>query len=142
MYLLIRNISPYTGSDLLLGVFSTLELAQQAKHTYQKHFKNHPDHYAEQAYHSVDLNKDLRIADYIPEYAITPSTSTLYIISFYSEDFGQIYREFKAICGNLAEAKAALNDYERQTQKYDFPSYYEIDTVELNHLALEAPIDE
>ena len=116
MYLLKRSISPYTSHDVLLGCFRSREKAQTAREEYLKTQRANPsgDRWKEQAYRSVDLEKDVGIVDNIPEVQIQPIQEEVFVLSSFAEGFGQIIRTFHAICGSLGLAEKKSKEIEGQ----------------------------
>jgi len=72
MYILKRTISPYTGSDLLLGCFRDFRQARETRDYYIQQYKSNKkdDPWRGQAFHDVDLEKDVVLLDDIAEYDI------------------------------------------------------------------------
>ena len=136
MNLLIRLISPYTEANLLLGVFSTLKEAQTAHTEYISQYKDgkKKDPWKEQAYKGeVDLDEDVVILEDIPEIGVGHNEAEVYIVSTYTEGFGQIIREFNAICGSEEIAVATVSELESKLES-NFPEYCEFEKVVVGEL--------
>jgi hypothetical protein len=116
MYLLKRSISPYTSHDALLGCFHSHEKAQAARDEYLEAHRANPsgDRWKEQAYRSVDLEKDVVIVDNIPEVQVQPTQEEVFILSSFAEGFGQIIRTFRAICASFELAEKKSKEIEEQ----------------------------
>ena len=130
MYLLKRTISPYTGPDLLLGVFISEDTAQAARQKYLSKYLGNPrsDPWREQAYHEVNLEDDVQLIDTVPTSSPIEDSCKAYVVSAYSEAFGQILREFKFICPTLESAQECVTRLEDEDDG-KFPFYCEIDSV-------------
>ena len=83
MYLLKREISPYTSQDLLLGCFHSREKAEDARMQYINMYRDNlkSDPWEKQGYQVVDLEKDVCIVDNILEIQIQPTSRKVFIVS-------------------------------------------------------------
>lgn len=124
MYLLIREISHYTGPDLLLGAFATANAAEQARQEYLRELAGR-DPWARQAYRSVDLASDVRAEriDYrgTDADADADADGTVHVLVEYREAMGQIRADFLAAYADLSQAqaaKAALEEVEHPCVYY------------------------
>lgn len=136
MKLLIRSISSYTGATLLLGVFSTLEEAQAARTKYISQYRDgeKTDPWKEQAYKGeMNLDEDVIILEDIPEIGVSRNEVEIYIVSTYAEGFGQIMREFNAICGSEEIAVATVSELESKLEG-NFPEYYDFEKAVVGEL--------
>lgn len=135
MYILKRTISPYTGSELLLGCFRDFREARATRDSYIRQYENNQkeDPWKGQAFHDVDLEKDVVIVDNIAEYHIRPNASTVIIVSSFSEGFGQELREFHAICGSDKAAQTRIAKIRKSTQG-QWPRFFSTQQIVLNKL--------
>src|SRR3954454_3566780 len=96
--LLIRKISPYLGANVLLGVFPTAREAEQHRDAYFAMRTQTPasDPWREQPYKPEGLKmSDLLISDV--QGSRVSSGSVVFVISSYSEGFGQTVRSFTSV---------------------------------------------
>lgn len=135
MYILKRTISPYTGSDLLLGCFRDIREARATRDSYIRQYKNNQkeDPWKGQAFHDVDLEKDVVIVDNITEYGIRPNANTVIIVSSFREGFGQELREFHAICGSDKAAQTQTAKIRKSTEG-QWPRFFSTQQIVLNKL--------
>jgi hypothetical protein len=135
VYLLKRTISPYTGSDLVLGCFTNFQEARDTRELYIQEYKNSTkvDPWKGQAFHDVDLEKDVVILNKIPTYDILPSANKVIIVSSFSEGFGQIVREIHAICGSK---KATQNSVAQNKKRFQnqWPRFFSTQCIVINNL--------
>jgi len=136
MYLLEREISPYTGANLCLGVFDSREAAERAKSRYQDAMATN-DPWRAQAYHEVDLAADVRIVEI--EVVGHPETE-LHLVSAYYEGFGQCVRRFVILHAQREAADAhALTLEEQESETEDMANYCEVETFVINRLLFPSP---
>lgn len=136
MYILKRCISPYTGADIILGCFRTVEEAQHARHQYIQPYQNGTkrDPWKKQAYKPHDqLQDDVIIIDDLPVHHITPTLTDVYILSTFAEGFGQIIRHLVEICGSEESVQFRRNEIEKTLGK-TFPEYCAIQKVAVGKL--------
>src|SRR5689334_11645057 len=103
--ILIRKISPYLGANVLLGVFPTAQQARQQCDAYFAMRTQTPasDPWREQPYRSGGLQvSDLVILDI--QGSRISSGSVVFVISSYSEGFGQTVRRFVSVHNDKAVA--------------------------------------
>jgi hypothetical protein len=134
MYLLKRDISSYTSHDILLGCFRSREKAQAARQQYIKSYQSNQsdDPWKEQGYKSVNLEKDVVIAD-IPEIQLQATAEEVFVVSSFAEAFGQIIRTFHNVCGSLELAEEKSKEIKGSFQG-KFPEYCQIQRVVLDKL--------
>ena len=118
------KISPYTGADLCLGIFSTKDSAHSAKENYIATVK-HKDPWARQAYHEVDLLKDVELIEIAIDGKQITGRPDVYLISEYSDGFGQIIRKLKMICFSKHRAQEFITQLE--DEDFSFPTWAELD---------------
>jgi hypothetical protein len=135
VYLLKRIISPYTGPDLVLGCFTDFQQARDAREFYIQQYEANTkdDPWKGQAFHDVDLEKDVVVLNNIPTHEILPTTNQVIVVSSFREGFGQIVREIHAICGS---GKAAQNSIERDRKRLhgEWPSFFSTQRIVINKL--------
>ena len=104
MYLLIRKCSFYTENDIVLGCFTSMELALSAKQLYIAHIRdpNNGDPHSKQGYFSVNLENNVTAIPLGYNQSIDNCT-TVYLLYEESEGFGQIFRELKHANSSLEE---------------------------------------
>lgn len=93
-FYLYRFISGYSGVNQLLGIFTTIQNASQAKKEYIIKMEKEGDKYAEQGYHEVDLEKDVRIRK-CDGFTIITKEDYIYAICYLGYGFGQSSRSVK-----------------------------------------------
>lgn len=107
VYILLRRISSYTGADLLLGAFFTLEEAEAAKSTYLWRYEAAPetDPWREQAYKKTRLDGDLmtQAVDFTGS-----QDGDLFVVSTYAEGLGQILRRVVSVHSSADEARIRI----------------------------------
>lgn len=136
MYLLEREISPYTGANLCLGVFDSREAAEIAKARYQG-VSAENDPWQAQAYREVDLATDVRIVEI--EVVGHPETE-LHLVSAYYEGFGQCVRRFVTLHAQRDAADAhALALQEQESETEEMANECEVETLLINRLLFPSP---
>ena len=100
MYLLTRECSFYTENNIVLGCFTSIELALSSKQLYISKIQEHGDPHSRQAYFSVCLENDV---DAIPLEFQIESCTTVYLLYEESEGFGQVFRDLKHASSSLEE---------------------------------------
>ena len=134
MYLLIRKCSFYTENDIVLGCFTSMELALSAKQLYIAHIRdpNNGDPHSKQGYFSVNLENNVTA---IPLGYSVDTCTTVYLLYEESEGFGQIFRELKHANSSLNEtikiAKAIPIDTD------GFPTHLVYTELVIDHLRFE-----
>ena len=100
MYLLIRECSFYTENNIVLGCFTSMELALSSKQLYISQIQENGDPHSKQAYVNVCLNNDVEAI--LLDYPIEPC-KTVYLLYEHSEGFGQVFRDLKHASSSLEE---------------------------------------
>ncbi|QWP74636.1 hypothetical protein J5226_13130 [Lysobacter sp. K5869] len=126
MHLLIRDISPYTGPDLLLGAFATAAAAEQAREEYMSEIAGR-DPWAEQAYRSVDPARDVRVQPI--EHRGEGDDDTIHVLVEYREAMGQIVAGFLTAFADPSAADAAKTALEEN--EHSWANYADIETLTL-----------
>ena len=132
MVILKRDISPYVGKDIIIGVYSTTKIAEKAKEIYIEQRKI-SDRWSEQAYKTVNLDIDIIIED-ISDISIFHeglSSEILYLVSIVEEGFGQVGSRIIKVFSDESEATEYANEMEKQEREYG-PSWYEIEIKTLD----------
>jgi hypothetical protein len=127
VHVLVRKISPYTGEDLFLGAFTTIERAALARSAYLARVLHGSDPWADQAYHQVTDN-DVVVLSKIPHVGVAESAKRIFVVRSYSEGFGQVVVKIEALTGSLESARDRMLELENQNTD-DFP--YECGTSEV-----------
>src|SRR5262245_56173723 len=121
MYLLIRRISEYTAAHVLLGVFSTAQEAEAAKVAYARRYAADPlgDPWREQAYKEPGLSEHDLVVQEVPGPAC--ADGTVFVVSNYSEGFGQVARAFDLLHRSAESAAARAAELDAADDR--FPHY-------------------
>lgn len=128
MYLLLRTISDYVFSDIILGVFSTLKNAEQAKAYYIQHRKNN-DPWKDQPYRETILENDFNIIELKDSFQ---NGQIIFEVSEYSEGFGQITRNLHSLHASKTSAEQCvtqLNDVDDSFPHYALIDYLIVDEL-------------
>ncbi|SUC00663.1 Uncharacterised protein [Proteus vulgaris] len=134
IYLCIIGISGYEGPDFILGAFDNRDVAEKAKMTFIKDNQN------EENQVKVLAEKDRWIE--VEEVKLSsfscdiPLSDFYYIISRFSEGFGQNYRDIEAIFDNYENALSKLEQLEKEYNESDasFPEYFAIEKLQSNQV--------
>ncbi|MEQ4986433.1 hypothetical protein ABN080_03010 [Proteus sp. fly-1089] len=134
IYLCIIGISDYEGPDFILGAFDNRDIAEKAKMTFIKDNQN------EENQVKVLTEKDRWIE--VEEVKLSsfscdiPLSDFYYVISRFSEGFGQIYRDIEAIFDNYENALSKLEQLEKEYDESDasFPEYFAIEKLQSNQV--------
>lgn len=138
MQLLVRDISAYTFHRLLLGCFTSVERAQEARQRYIES-RCHKDPWHNQAYQSANLGEDVFMIP-VDELEVvdlegTTDEGTVWVISCMSEGFGQTIRDLVAVCGSSAAAEQAALRIDKERREEDrFFTGCIIQKLELNEV--------
>ena len=135
MYLLIRKISAYTGSDVFLGIFHERQEAQISLDSYRAAYLASPslDPWKDQAYVSEHLSLDqFRVVEIESKQQVG---STVYVVSHYFDAFGQVHREFDGVFETLADAKSRCDELE--SDEVEFPHYAEFEAFIVGVISLD-----
>ena len=168
-FLLIRIISPYTGPDILLGVFDSEQAAQDARNSYLDQYRSteqkpttngwfaqifpwlrresdtnsNGDPWHRQAYKPDGLTKDdLVILTFDLEN--DPTFNEISVVSCYLDYMGQISREIDSIHPNQLVAEHRMKQIEtiaENTTATDHmpPNRFDTQTVRINKIQSDAP---
>lgn len=134
IHLCVVGISGYEGPDFILGAFDNEDTAEKAKTTFigeNQSEDNQVKVLAEQdrwiEVEDVKLNSfscDIPLSDFY------------YLVSRFSEGFGQIYRDIEAIFDNYENALIKLEQLEKEYEGSDasFPEYFAIEKLQANQI--------
>ncbi len=135
MIIIERKVCFYQyDSPILLGIFTDMDKAQQAKNIYIQYCKNNTDKYADMAYEQVDLENDVKLienkklSDNLDEII-----EEVYVISLFEEGFGQTVRETLKIFNNQNDAIQYMQAKENE-EVLKFPHWYSMANVKLNKI--------
>ncbi|MDB6008354.1 MAG: hypothetical protein JWL65_604 [Gammaproteobacteria bacterium] len=130
LHALIRKISPYTGPDLFLGLFSDVAKAGAAREAYLMRVST-ADPWSQQAYRKVDLGSDVRTVEISDFRGPADDSRVVFLVTAYLEDMGQISRWFLGVFSErLAAAEFAAREEARPIDVA--PSRCEVDDVVLD----------
>lgn len=137
-HILLRKISPYSGADVLLGVFSCSELLEKRKAGYFQNYQRNPadDAWREQAFSEVGLKLD----DLISHVLVSPESSSdghVFVVSVFEEFLAQLDRKIDSIHPDqdTAEDRANLVDGRGR----EFPRSVIITRVKIDQSLSDAP---
>ena len=144
MYLLIRTISDYVFSDIILGVFTTLKNAEQAKVFYIQQRKNN-DPWYDQPYRETILENDVNIIELKDSFQ---NGQIIFEVSEYSEGFGQDCRDLHSFHRSRVEAEKCIEDLEKKEElknmeeDFSFPYFAAIDYLVVGELHSDISTDQ
>jgi hypothetical protein len=140
MHLLIRHLSEYTATHVLLGVFPTFERAEEARANYLARYSDDPmsDPWREQAYQETGLRESDLVIQQI-EFTAWPGAQ-VFVISNYHEGFGQRVRKFDSIQGSKPDTDARIGELDAEEDT--FPHYALCQLVRIGELLSDAPEDQ
>lgn len=131
MYILYRRVSDYDGPSLFLGLFDSQENAERQRSAYRVVLEQQ-DPWHNQSYRDVDLDNDLVI---IPIDGGLAGQQKGYLISSYSEGFGQIIRQFHQVCSDKLRAEEIAKKLEDDDLS-SFPGWALVDEVAVNQFVI------
>jgi hypothetical protein len=140
MHLLVRHISPYTDFDQCLGAFLSAADAERARTEYIAAIESGsaPDHWPEQAYQDACLENDVRVHSDVPVRDVAAGASHIFLVSSFSEGFGQTIRKFEVICGTEESRSVALSDIDSRENEWPLSGHVEV--LEIGALRLTSPV--
>ncbi len=136
MYILIRKISPYTGADIVLGLFCQKSQAEIATGNYLSHYYLYPeeDPWKDQAYVDEQLSPEqIIIEEYYCE--CMPST-TVFLVSHYTDAFGKLTRMIDSVFKSKKEAVDRCRELEKEEN--DFPGYAKYQEIVVGEILSDA----
>lgn len=134
IHLCIVGISGYEGPNFILGAFDNEDTAEKVRTTFIK------ENQGEDNLVKVLIKKDrwIEIEDVkLNSFSCDiPLSDFYYIVSRFSEGFGQIYRDIEAIFDNYENALAKLELLEKEYDESDasFPEYFAIEKLHANQI--------
>jgi hypothetical protein len=137
--ILIRKISPYMEASILLGVFTSPEEAERNRKAYLASRAETPasDPWHHQPYKPDGLQpSDLVVMDFQDLDVVADSPA--FVVSNYSEGFGQTVRKFISVHTDLAAAKSEAARLE-EADNDSFPSYFRVQEAIVGQLLSDAP---
>jgi hypothetical protein len=137
--ILIRKVSPYMSANILLGVFTSPEEADRNRNAYlaSRTQAQTSDPWHHQPYKPDGLQpSDLFLMDF--RYIDVVADSPAFVVSKYSEGFGQVLRKFISIHADLATAKSEAARLE-EADNDPFPSYFRVQEAIVGQLLSDAP---
>jgi hypothetical protein len=137
--ILIRRISPYLGPDILLGVFSSPQEAEQQRSAYLTSRTQTPasDPWHQQPYKSDGLQaSDLIVMDV--KGSCVDAGALVFVVSGYSEGFGQIVRGFVSVHTDRAVAERQAGRLE-EAESASFINFFLVQEAISGELLSDAP---
>ena len=110
LQILTRRISPYSGPDLFLGLFSDVSRAQKAREAYLTSVSS-ADPWSEQSYRSVDLESDVQVVPVQDLRTEDDDSPVVFLVTAYFDEMGQRVRRFLAV---FSDRQAATEFATRQ----------------------------
>ncbi len=144
MFILIRTISAYVFTDIILGIFTTLAEAEQAKNTYISHRKNN-DPWQDQPYRETILEDDVNIIEVAGNFE---NGQIIFEVSEYSEGFGQDCRDLHSFHHSRVEAEKCSEELEKEEElksmekDFSFPYFTAIDYLVVGELHSDLSADQ
>src|SRR4051812_47021648 len=139
----MREISAYTGPDVLLGVFATHAEAKGAKAYYARVREANAaaDPWKNQAIKpNVVVSEDLAVKKLRGKFL---TGTPVFVVSNYKEGFGQVVRKLDSIHATPATAEARVEELGKvQAKGFPFPRYALIDPVVIGKLHSDLPEDQ
>ncbi|BDD03894.1 hypothetical protein [Aureibacter tunicatorum] len=136
LFLLEREISPYTAENLFLGIFESLDVAKNYRNGFIEKF-NFKDPFKEQAYKKTDLTKDLKIIeiqDKIDDNSFFKQNKSVFLLCGIFEMFGQIKKELILLSSDKLKIEKIIQDQKDSNylneEEY---SYYKLEELKLNN---------
>jgi hypothetical protein len=143
VFVLMREISAYTGSDVLLGVFATHAEARGATSYYARVREANPaaDPWKNQAIKpNVVVSEDLAVKRLRGKFL---TGTPMFVVSNYKEGFGQLVRKLDSIHATPVTAEARVEKLDKvQARGFPFPRYALIDPVVVGKLHSDLPEDQ
>ncbi|MGV3754356.1 MAG: hypothetical protein ACO1QS_03165 [Verrucomicrobiota bacterium] len=140
MHILIRKISPYTGADILLGVFTDAASAEFTRSLYWnlRAGDAEVDPWYNQSYRPPGLQSEDLVAAQIkgPEFK---NGETVFVLSRYMDGMGQKPRMFLSLHKDAATAQTALAQAEASIGPYNLVNnYYSIQEAKVGEMLSDA----
>ena len=137
--ILIRQISAYLAADVLLGVFPTVQDAEQCRNAYFAMRTQTPasDPWRKQPYKPDGLQMSDLIIKHIQGSAISSGT-VVFVVSKYSEALGQTLRELISVHNDKAVASRQVARLEAANTD-SFLHYYRVQEAIVGQLLPDDP---
>lgn len=134
IHLCVVGISGYEGPDFILGAFDNEDAAEKAKTTFIRENQSEDNQVkvlAEQG-RWIEV-EDVKLNSFSCD---IPLSDFYYLVSRFSEGFGQIYRDIEAIFDNYENALVKLEQLEKEYDESDasFPEYFAIEKLQANQI--------
>lgn len=134
IHLCIVGISGYEGPDFILGAFDNEDIAEKAKTTFIRENQSDDNQVkvlAEQG-RWIEV-EDVKLNSFSCD---IPLSDFYYLVSRFSEGFGQIYRDIEAIFDNYENALVKLEQLEKEYEGSDasFPEYFASEKLQANQI--------
>ncbi|MEQ5092927.1 hypothetical protein [Proteus terrae] len=134
IHLCVVGISGYEGADFILGAFDNEDIAEKAKTTFIRDNQNEDNQVKILAEKDRWIEvKEVKLDSFSCD---IPLSDFYYIVSRFSEGFGQIYRDIEAIFDNYENALVKLEQLEKEHDESDssFPEYFAIEKLQANQI--------
>ena len=135
--IVIRRLSSYTGEEIILGVFRSLEEALTTKENYIRFLKLTGESYEQQAYIETNLNDEIYVQTVNAD--VSEECGRVYCLISHCEAFGQICRAVKYISDDYEKIKKKAQElYLEELRKQEpFPSEWLYTEIDLDILCYE-----
>ncbi|MEQ5393915.1 hypothetical protein ABN236_17745 [Proteus sp. fly-1013] len=134
IHLCIVGISGYEGPDFILGAFDNEDIAEKAKTTFIRENQSEDNQVKVLAEQDRWIEvEDVKLDSFSCD---IPLSDFYYLVSRFSEGFGQIYRDIEAIFDNYEDALVKLEQLEKEYEESDasFPEYFAIEKLQANQI--------
>lgn len=134
IHLCIVGISGYEGPDFILGAFDNEDIAEKAKTTFIRENQSEDNQVKVLAEQDRWIEvEEVKLDSFSCD---IPLSDFYYLVSRFSEGFGQIYRDIEAIFDNYENALVKLEQLEKEYEESDasFPEYFAIEKLQANQI--------
>ncbi|HEK2896529.1 hypothetical protein [Proteus terrae] len=134
IHLCVVGISGYEGPDFILGAFDNEDAAEKAKTTFIRENQSEDNQVKVLAEQDRWIEvEDVKLNSFSCD---IPLSDFYYLVSRFSEGFGQIYRDIEAIFDNYENALIKLEQLEKEYEGSDasFPEYFAIEKLQANQI--------
>lgn len=134
IHLCVVGISGYEGPDFILGAFDNEDIAEKAKTTFIRENQSEDNQVKVLAEQDRWIEvEEVKLDSFSCD---IPLSDFYYIVSRFSEGFGQIYRDIEAIFDNYENALVKLEQLEKEYDGSDasFPEYFAIEKLQANQI--------
>ena len=130
----VREMSAYSHPTLLIGIFSSMTKALDARHQYITQIRSYGDPYKEQAYFKVDIEDDVAIyPQNVWESSIISASNSnpqelpdeLYCIVYSTKVHEMIIKDIPIVTSDASMLPEMMKDIEKEslTSKWPFEVY-------------------